>query len=218
MNKKIIGIFVMMLLVCTIIPLSTTADDPIRKTVTVDDDSGADYTNIEETIDNAEAWDIGTYDITISTAYDLQVLEMTINNKPIFEGDNILISGEVINRGKNLSPSYTVKNQLYKNGQHYHTFNDEDFEPLSSESWRGFGPQSNETNEDDAGIYKLVTTIQVDEVTVDEEEEYFFVWSKKNLEIITSQPRVKIVQSQIFMRLIERFPNAFPILRQLLSL
>jgi hypothetical protein len=148
-----------------------------------------------ELIDNTKEWDTGIHHITITATYDLQVLEMNINSKPIFEGDNIIISGEVINQGENLSPIYIVKNQLYKNSQHYHTFNDEGFEPLSSESWRGFGPQSNETNEDDAGTYKLVTTIQVDGVTVDEEEEYFFVW-----------PKNRVSTSPLLIRFLERYP------------
>ena len=59
-------IFVCMLLAVTILPTNVTANETFGKTITVDDDGGADYTNIQDAIDNASDGDTiyvfsGTY-------------------------------------------------------------------------------------------------------------------------------------------------------------
>ena len=46
MKKRIVCIFVMTLLFATAIPMTVTANETFGKTITVDDDGGADYTNI----------------------------------------------------------------------------------------------------------------------------------------------------------------------------
>ena len=131
-----------------------------------------------------DVWDIGTLEITIEATYNLQVKEQTIHYRPIFEGDDIMISGEVTNQGSGISPSYTVKNRLMKlyirdpPWQLFHTFDDEDYDSLTRGAYCGFGPQSTGTVVGDAGIYRLYTTIQVDGVTVDEEPKGFLVWGR----------------------------------------
>ena len=54
MKKKILGMFVCTLLIATAIPMTVTANETFGKTITVDDDGGADYTNIQDAIDAAD--------------------------------------------------------------------------------------------------------------------------------------------------------------------
>ena len=57
MKNKIIGIVVCTLLFATLLPITVTADETFGKTITVDDDGGADYTRIQDAIDNASDGD-----------------------------------------------------------------------------------------------------------------------------------------------------------------
>ena len=78
MKRKIIGIILSLMLVITIIPL-TSAYNSNPKIIYVDDDGGADFTNIQDAIDFAEEEDTifvygGTYNemITIDKPLNLQ--------------------------------------------------------------------------------------------------------------------------------------------------
>jgi parallel beta-helix repeat protein len=57
MIKKIFSVIVCMLLITIILPINVTADETSGNTIYVDDDGGADYTRIQDAIDNASDGD-----------------------------------------------------------------------------------------------------------------------------------------------------------------
>ncbi|MCK4366059.1 MAG: right-handed parallel beta-helix repeat-containing protein [Thermoplasmatales archaeon] len=77
MKNKIIVILVCTLLIFTMASVSITADDPIRKTITVDDDGGADYTKIQDAVDNADPGD--TIFVYSGTYYENVVIDVSID-------------------------------------------------------------------------------------------------------------------------------------------
>ena len=74
--KKIVGIFVCTLLFATLLPITVTADETFGKTITVDDDGGADYTNIQDAIDNASDGD--TVFVYSGMYYGLIIINKTV--------------------------------------------------------------------------------------------------------------------------------------------
>ena len=75
--KKIIGFFVCTLLIFSIIPLTTTANTPIRKTITVNDDGWADYDNIQDAVDHANNGD--TIFVYSGTYYENVIIDVSID-------------------------------------------------------------------------------------------------------------------------------------------
>jgi len=90
-------IFVCVLLAVTILPTNVTANETFGKTITVDDDGGADYTRIQDAIDNSSGGD--TIFVFSGTYYENIIIDKSINlegedrNSTIIEGNG---SGDVV--------------------------------------------------------------------------------------------------------------------------
>ena len=102
MSRKIIGIFVCMLLLFTIVPITASSNVTLLKTITVDDDPGKDYTSIQDAIDFASDGDTiyvysGTYRENIEIDKSIQLIGEDRENTIIDGGG----SGDVVHISAN---------------------------------------------------------------------------------------------------------------------
>jgi len=108
-----LGMFVCMLFIVTLVPMTVTADETFGKTITVDDDGGADYTRIQDAIDNASDGD--TVYVYNGTYYENIIVDKSITltgedrTTTIIDGNEITYTVGLFADGVYLS-GFTIQN------------------------------------------------------------------------------------------------------------
>jgi pectin methylesterase-like acyl-CoA thioesterase len=120
MKKKIIGIIICTLLILVMIPFSVASIETVGKTITVDDDGEADYTNIQDAIDAASDGDTvfvysGTYHEHINIKSKSIILQGETKETTIIDGggtsDVIKITADIKITANGVTVSgFTIKN------------------------------------------------------------------------------------------------------------